>query len=95
MRIGFDAKRAFQNNTGLGNYSRTLIQSLFSFYPDNEYFLYAPKFTTLFEIQSQLNASIVTPKTFPYTFFRSAWRSFAIKNELIKNKIDLFHGLSH
>ena len=26
MRIGFDAKRAVQNFTGLGNYSRYLIQ---------------------------------------------------------------------
>ena len=95
MRIGFDAKRAFQNNTGLGNYSRTLIQSLCSFYPGNDYFLYAPKFTTQFQIQSHSNAFIVTPTTFPFTFFRSAWRSVAIKNELIKNNIDLFHGLSH
>ena len=28
MRIGFDAKRAFSNNTGLGNYSRNTIRTL-------------------------------------------------------------------
>ena len=28
MRIGFDAKRAFLNNTGLGNYSRDAIRIL-------------------------------------------------------------------
>ena len=28
MRIGFDAKRAYQNFTGLGNYSRDLIENL-------------------------------------------------------------------
>lgn len=42
MRIGFDAKRAVQNFTGLGNYSRYLIEILYRFYPENEYFLYAP-----------------------------------------------------
>ncbi len=43
MRIGFDAKRAFLNNTGLGNYSRDTIRVLASFYADNKYFLYTPK----------------------------------------------------
>ena len=28
MNIGFDAKRAYHNKTGLGHYSRTLIHSL-------------------------------------------------------------------
>ena len=43
MRIGFDAKRAFLNNTGLGNYSRDAIRVLSNFYTDNKYFLYTPK----------------------------------------------------
>ena len=43
MRIGFDAKRAFLNNTGLGNYSRDTIRILAHFYEDNKYFLYTPK----------------------------------------------------
>ena len=43
MKIGFDAKRAFLNDTGLGNYSRDTIRVLGSFYPKNEYHLYTPK----------------------------------------------------
>ena len=43
MRIGFDAKRAFSNNTGLGNYSRDAIRILSDYFPDNKYFLYTPK----------------------------------------------------
>ena len=35
MKIGYDAKRAFENQTGLGNYSRDLI---------NTYSLLNPKF---------------------------------------------------
>ena len=43
MRIGFDAKRSFLNNTGLGNYSRDTIRILSLFYPNNDYFLFTPK----------------------------------------------------
>lgn len=43
MKIGFDAKRAYHNYTGLGNYSRDLIQNLLTYYPDFECHLYAPK----------------------------------------------------
>ena len=43
MRIGFEAKRAFHNKTGLGNYSRDLIRILSKFYPKNTYYLFNPK----------------------------------------------------
>ena len=39
MRIGFDGKRAVQNFTGLGNYSRYIVDILCQFYPENEYVL--------------------------------------------------------
>ncbi len=42
-RLGFDAKRLFNNFTGLGNYSRTLLFNLGHYFPDNAYFLYTPK----------------------------------------------------
>lgn len=34
MRIGYDGKRAVQNFTGLGNYSRYVVQSLSAFAPE-------------------------------------------------------------
>ena len=43
MKIGFDAKRAFLNNSGLGNYSRTLIKSLDEYFPENDYTLFTTK----------------------------------------------------
>ncbi len=43
MRIGFEAKRAFHNFTGLGNYSRQVIQDLNEFYFDNDFFLYTTR----------------------------------------------------
>lgn len=52
MKIGFDAKRAFNNYTGLGNYSRFIIESLVQFVPENEYLLYTPKFPKTIPFQS-------------------------------------------
>ncbi|CEN33017.1 hypothetical protein CCAN12_310002 [Capnocytophaga canimorsus] len=42
MKIGFDAKRAFHNNRGLGNYSRDLIRILQE-QSDCELVLFNPK----------------------------------------------------
>ena len=61
MRIGFDAKRAYQNFTGLGNYSRDLIENLIELYPSNEYRLFAPK-----ENKNQIKLSILAQKCFDY-----------------------------
>ncbi len=43
MRIGFDAKRAFLNTSGLGNYSRTTLNALHQYSSGNQYFLYTPE----------------------------------------------------
>jgi len=43
MRIGLDAKRAFYNSRGLGNYSRNLIDAMVRTESDNSYFLFTPK----------------------------------------------------
>jgi glycosyltransferase involved in cell wall biosynthesis len=97
MKIGFDAKRAFNNFTGLGNYSRTLVETLARHYPDNEYHLFTPKMSDdvrLDVIKKQSSISIHTPP--PYLrVFHPLWRSYFIKNEVKKAEIDVFHGLSH
>ncbi len=94
MNIGFDAKRAYHNQTGLGHYSRTLIHSLAKCYPDHEYFLFNPKRSSLFEFEEE-NVHEVLPHGFPSALFRSGWRSSWVKKDLKKLKIDLYHGLSH
>ena len=43
MKIGFDAKRYFHNNTGLGNYSRTVVKGLAAEFPEDEHVLYDEK----------------------------------------------------
>jgi len=95
MNIGFDAKRAYHNQTGLGHYSRTLIRSLAQFYPGHEYFLFNPRSSALFHFEEINNLHEILPQGFPSTLFRSAWRSSWIKKDLKKLKIDLYHGLSH
>ena len=40
MNIGFDAKRYFHNQSGLGNYSRDLVNSLIRLHPNNKYYLF-------------------------------------------------------
>ena len=97
MIIGFDAKRAFNNFTGLGNYSRTLIETLAKYYPENEYHLFTPKkidHPRLDFIQSYASVSV----HFPTGFMRKIhplWRSYLIANDISREKIEIFHGLSH
>ncbi len=43
MKISFDAKRFFHNNSGLGNYSRDLVRILATYFPENDYLLLAEK----------------------------------------------------
>ncbi|MBV8253420.1 MAG: glycosyltransferase family 4 protein [Chitinophaga sp.] len=95
MKIGFDAKRAFQNNTGLGNYSRSLIDSLVLGYPENDYYLFAPRETTMYKWQNHTDLHLVTPEKAIHRWFKSAWRSRFVVDELVNTGIDIYHGLSH
>ena len=98
MRIGFDAKRAFSNYTGLGNYSRDTIRVLEEFYPKNQYFLFTPKFTEnkrLDFIEGKKNIHTIYPNNLFNKIFSSYWRTKNIVQQIKNNKIDLYHGLSH
>jgi glycosyltransferase involved in cell wall biosynthesis len=95
MNIGFDAKRAYQNSTGLGNYSRNIIALLARFYPQYNYYLFAPKITGRFQTNDSKNIHPVSPQHFPSALFKSAWRSSWVTQDLVKKGIDIYHGLSH
>ena len=95
LKIGYDAKRLFNNFTGLGNYSRTLLFNLSEYYPEHVYYLYTPKLVNNKEtafFQSRPNFEVRLPKQ---KVLANYWRSRGIKKDLKKDKIDLFHGLSH
>jgi len=95
MNIGFDAKRAYHNQTGLGHYSRTLIRSLAANFQQHQYFLFNPKPSTLFFFDDLPNVKEILPQSFLSQKLSSAWRSNWVKKDLQKCKIDLYHGLSH
>jgi len=96
MNIGFDAKRAFHNFAGLGNYSRLLIQSLSDLYKDNRYFLFTPKFKPhpLHDFAKHHNCEIIMPNGIPSRLPSSFWRTFFMASDINTKNIDIFHGLS-
>ena len=49
MKIGFDAKRFFLNQTGLGNYSRDLVRGVLEEDKENDYFLYTTEGEIVFK----------------------------------------------
>jgi glycosyltransferase involved in cell wall biosynthesis len=97
MNIGFDAKRAVQNNTGLGNYSRYIIEILSEFYPDNTYLLFAPKEkenNRLKTILSLTNISFIFPSGISKRL-SSLWRMLGVKKAIKQKEVQVFHGLSN
>lgn len=93
MRIGYDAKRLFHNDTGLGFYSRTLVQSLQAadtlfhahlFDADPE----KSPLTELFFANQQVH---INRTGFPSWYYRS----INLNRYLSHSGIQLFHGLSN
>jgi len=94
MRIGFDAKRAFANKTGLGNYSRFVLDALIAHEPGHEYLAYTPKNNRhLFD--SFPGGSIHYPKGFINQKLSAYWRYARMTRELREDNIEVYHGLSN
>lgn len=87
MKIGFDAKRYFNNTTGLGNYARWLVNAL----PQDQLnvVLFQPKRT---------DKTALHPISYPTGMFKylpSLWRSRYICKQLEQEQIQIYHGLSN
>jgi len=99
VRIGFDAKRLFNNFTGLGNYSRFVVSALSETYPENEYLLYSPKVKSHLEVNSILQKSSIKvhepSKVTTSLQLGSFWRSYTLGNVAAKDGVEIFHGLSN
>lgn len=93
MKIGFDAKRAYHNKTGLGNYSRSLIDTLLKFYPNNQYYLFNPKPSGVFKPVGPFEE--ILPRKGWQRKFRFLWRSLLLAKEVEHRHLDIYHGLSH
>ena len=113
MTIGFDAKRIVRNATGLGSYSRTLINSLTATDADTRFILYAPdegrddlrqqiaeRPNVTFSFRSQESEpsgqkSYLSPLSSLFSpLKKSLWRSRGIVNDLQRDGVQLYHGLS-
>ncbi len=95
MRIGFDAKRAFNNHSGLGNYSRYVISNICRFYPENEYLLYTPHIADTKLYNKPAGSTVGLPRAGIWKRSGSLWRSFRLTQRLNRDAVDLYHGLSN
>ena len=99
VKIGFDGKRAVQNYTGLGNYSRYIADIVCRFRPGHDYTLYAPRcsenkrLARLVGHYPQLH--LAYPSKRIWRSLGSLWRIWGITRQLEHDGIALFHGLSN
>ncbi len=102
MIIGFDAKRIVRNGTGLGSYSRTLVNNLIVQCPeDTELRLYAPD-KGIDALRNQIKSGVTWCYPSPFSpllsllspLMKPYWRSHGIVNDLKRDGVEVFHGLS-
>lgn len=96
MIVGFDGKRAVSNMTGLGNYSRLVIEKLAERNPADRFLVYTPRLSDnprLAPLRSLHNVEFRLPA--PQGFKGSLWRTFGITNNLRPDGVDVYHGLSN
>ena len=96
MIIGFDAKRIVRNGTGLGNYGRTLVNDL-SALDAFDLRLYAPD-NGITQLRSQIagrpNVAFCYPRHTYTAIGKALWRSHGIVKQLVKDGVNVYHGLS-
>jgi len=94
MKIGFDAKRIFHNSTGLGNYGRDAIRILHRYTPIERFVLYntAPSNVDRLDILPKIY--IKYPKGWFWKKFSALWRLGPVTKQILKDKVDIFHGLT-
>lgn len=97
IHIGYDAKRAFFNQTGLGNYSRNLLMAMAQHYPQHHYHLYAPQAPPADVDDTLQKPPFVShyPTGWIDKMFPFLWRSFMLGSQIAGDGIQLFHGLSN
>ena len=94
MNIAFDAKRAFHNPRGLGNYSRNTIRVLGTYFPENNYLLFNPKYNHTINFEIPDTATEHLPNSFMGKAFPSLWRSAGMCRQIKQHQVDVYHGLS-
>ena len=98
MRVAIDGKRYYLNSSGLGRYSRSLIDQLISIGDEEnvEIILYRPKGKVKFEPKSQSHLTEITADYFfPGHIGNAIWRFTKLPSLINNSRYDLFHGPTH
>lgn len=95
MIIGFDAKRVVRNSTGLGSYGRNIVNYLASVIsPDDRLLLYSPD-AGRDELRRQVTQAEAVTFRYPESRMpRSLWRTFGITSQIVRDGVDIYHGLT-
>ncbi|HEY0655727.1 MAG TPA: glycosyltransferase family 1 protein [Chryseosolibacter sp.] len=98
MNIGFEAKRFFTNYTGLGNYSRFVIDALSKTSAHDNLYLFTPRSVDHAETRDILkrqNVNVVAPSgLYAQPFISALWRTWAVSKNPAMKQLHVFHGLS-
>lgn len=91
LKLGFDAKRLLYNSSGLGNYSRTLVKNLHTYFPELDISLFAPlkKSDPNIDHSSFKDLYLIQPSNNIF------WRYTFINKDIRRRGINVFHGLSN
>ena len=93
INLAFDAKRFFQNSTGLGNYSRTLIININKYHSRLfKLFLFSPVSS---KNSASLSEKYSITTVYPLWYQRFFWRIFGVPKDCKKHLIHIYHGLSN
>ncbi len=102
MKIGYDAKRAVSNMTGLGNYSRLVIEETALSHPESTLYLYTPTLTDrqrsnprVHRIDQLRNVEFRHPDGLGPFGHGSLWRTIGITRHFEPDGLDIYHGLSN
>lgn len=98
LRIAFDAKRALNNVTGLGNYSRFVIEAIAGSGIDAELLLMTAPGATLERVGKLLampNVRLEEGTGFAARHMQWLWRSRSMVGDLRRLRPDIYHGLSN
>ena len=95
--VGFDAKRIVCNGTGLGSYARTLINDMIRCDAQKQLLLYTP-YKGRDEFRNQIIKSPLVNFIYPdgkkCKLSRDIWRSKGVVKQLVKDNVQIYHGLS-
>jgi glycosyltransferase involved in cell wall biosynthesis len=95
MDLGFDAKRAFHNATGLGNYARDVLRILHRHRPDHVLHAYTPGGGKVpFALEGE-RFVVHGPRGALGRLLPSLWRGRGVVRDAVLDGVSVFHGLSH